>query len=1039
MIAKLITTDSYFNIFPILTDCLNGRANDLTHKNFVFCEEKFSLMAERVIAAKFGGTFNTEVYSFGNFLRAKKTVKGLLSKEGSAMVVKRILSEIPLGCFKKGRINLAPSLFELISQLKSAKVSAADLDNAATLTEGILSAKLKDVSAVYSAYEKYLAENGFSDQGYALALLPEIVENDDELVGADVYIVGFSGFTVQIRKVISAIMQKAVSCTAILTGGENGFAFVNETARVFKDICADLKISVGEKFVKSGYSAGGRVIKDGLFNPYYKNCDGEKKPRAYFLAAKSVAAETERIAEAIKRKVMDGGARYRDFTVIIPFGTEYKEGLRKSFNRLNVPYFLDAKIKPENYPAVSLVYAYCDLFIRGLKIPVLSAFFKNPYVCADKDLADEFENYLYKYDICYDKIKKPFGYPAESGRYDLTALENFRAYIAGLIGKFDAEALIDKLDFDGKTEELGKRLSLLGENQDAEINAQATKKVKEVIAEMKLLLPAGKIEPSEFKTVFSSGVSAMEISVIPQYNDAVFVGNFKQAAIVQSRYLFAAGLTGDVPSFTDDVALLTDGDIDALASVKVLLEPKINVVNHRLREEAALGLSAYREGLYLSYPLSDFSGGQTTKSEILVFAFDKKNFEKQDFPPYDGYITKSEGMRSFARDCNRFASLKISDFSAQSSFYAATGGEPERVVEYANKEIKVRLNDRKGALLRGVTSPTTIEDYYACPYRSFLVHTIKVKEREKGKVNALSVGNLMHEIFNGFIARVEEAADRPKSDALFNEIATEILKKEDYAKFDDAESSFGLNLALNECKRYCYDMSRFYSVTAFRTDKTHLERSFGYRDKDENSYPAVDLLGGRVKLAGKIDRVDEYKDYFRIIDYKTGGSEVGDDKIFAGVKLQLYLYSLAVTDKTLAGAYYLRVNDEYKKEDGKAKPLFEGKTATDIDVLKDTESEFVPTDGKNKAVNAETLTGVQKYVKALAERAAEQLEEGVIVPSPYAGTCAYCDFAAMCHGALAERKVSGVDTDYIDASARAQVVGDSERDAPELKDESRGE
>ena len=1019
MKANLIETDSYFNIFPILTDLLHGKANDLTHKNFVFCEEKLSLMTERALCAKFGGTFNTEVYSFGNFLRTRKNVTGLLSKEGSAMVVKRILSEVPLVCFNRGKINLAPSLFELISQLKSAKVSAEDLFSASNLVGGILSAKLKDVSAVYSAYETYLDKNGLSDQGSALSLLPEIVEKDGELSGADVYIIGFSGFTMQIRKVIEKILKKACSCTAILVSGENRFAFVNETARVYKEICAGLGCSLSEKFVKSGYSVGGETIKNGLFNPFYRAKNGDNKPQAFFLAAKSVSAETERIAEVIKRKVMEEGRRFRDFTVIIPDSAEYKEAVKKSFLRLNVPYFIDAKIRPENFPAISLIYAYCDLFIRGLKIPVLSAFFKNPYVCQDKDLADEFENYIYKYDVCYDKIKKPFKYPVDGGKYSLDRLEEFRAYIAGLIGKFDARRLIQQLNFDEKTESFWETLCSLGERLDAEINKQAAEKVKEVLAEMELLLISEKTEPTEFKSVFSGGVAAMEISVIPQYNDAVFVGNFKQAAIVQSPYLFAAGLTGGVPAFTEDVALLTDGDIDALAKIKVILEPKINVVNHRLREEAALGLSAYKSGLYLSYPLSDFSGGQTTKSEILIFA--EKNFKKSDFPPYDGYITKSEGMRSFSRDCNRFASGKIEDFSVQSGFYAATFGEPERIVNYANKEIKVRLNGKKGALLRGVTSPTAIEDYYACPYRAFLTHTLKVKEREKGKVNALSVGNLMHEIFNGFIGRVEEATDEQKSDALFNEIAADILKKDEYAKFDDAESSFGVRLALSECKKYCYDMSRFYAVTSFSTDKTHLERSFGYYDKEGNSYPAVDLLGGKVKLAGKIDRVDEFKNYFRIIDYKTGGSEVGDEKIFAGVKLQLYLYSLAVTDKTLAGAYYLRVNDEYKAADGKIKPLFEGKTATDTETLNESEGEFIPTDGKNKAVNAAMLSSVQKYVKALAEQAAEQLEDGVIVPSPYAGTCAYCDFAPMCNraGTLAERKVSGVDTEFIEESIKA--------------------
>lgn len=1017
MNAKLIVTDSYFNIFPVLKDSLRGKVNDLTHKNFVFCEEKLSLMTERALAAEFKGTFNTEVYSFGNYLRAKKSVGGLLSKEGSAMVVKKILSEIPLGCFNRGRVNLAPALFETISQLKSAKVKAEDLSRAAGETDGILSSKLSDISAVYSAYEKFLTENGLSDQGAMFSGLPEIVQADEEIKAADVYIIGFSGFTVQIRKVISAILGTAKSCTAILTGGENGFAFVNETADIFRALCAEKGVSVAFKRVQSAYTAGGAAIKNGLFNPLFTMRKAEEKlpqkpPQAFFLAAKSVGAETERIAEVVKRKVISGECRYRDFTVIIPFGSEYKEAVKKSFERLSVPYFLDAKSKPENFPVVSLIYSYCDLFIRGLKIPALAAFFKNPYVCSDKNFTDEFENYLYKYDICYEKFRKPFKFPAKDNKAEtLIGYENFRAYIAGLIEKFDLEKLLKELDAPAKTEKLCDGLNALGETEDAEINRQAFEKIREIIAEMKLLLPFWNKNPLEFKAVFKSGVSAMEISVIPQFNDAVFVGDFKQAAIARSEYTFAAGLTGGVPSFAEDVALLTDGDIEALGCVKVMLEPKIDVVNHRLREEVALGLSAYKKGLYLSYPLSDLSGGQTQKSEIISFA--EKNFELSDFPPFDGYITEKQGMRTFARDCSRFACLKTSDFSVASGFYKATNGAPERIVNYANKELKVRLDGKGNALTCGVASPTAIEDYYACPYRSFLIHTLKVKERDEGKVNALSVGNLMHEIFRAFVARLDEITEEGDCDRLFNEVAAEITAKDEYARFDDAESAFGVRLALKECAKYCRQMFRWYISTAFKPKKTNLEVKFGDGLPEGAGYPAVNLLDGEVKLSGKIDRIDEYENYFRIIDYKTGGGEVGDEKIFAGLKLQLYLYSLAITDKTLAGAYYLRVNDEYKSDGEKSKPLAEGKTAEDAIADVSGEEEFIPVSGKNKAVKAQTLAAVQKYVKLLAEQAAKQLKDGVIVPSPYSGTCEYCDFAAICGKKLSGRKVSGVDTEFI--------------------------
>ncbi|MBQ9485302.1 MAG: PD-(D/E)XK nuclease family protein [Clostridia bacterium] len=1010
MKAKLIVTDSYFNIFPLLTESLKGKTNDLTRKNFVFCEEKLSLMAERRICDAFGGTFNTEVYSFGNFLRARKKIAGTLSKEGSAMTVKKILTETPLKCFNRGKGNLAPSLFELISQLKSAKVSAADVHRAAEQTEGVLSAKLYDVAEVFAAYENYLEEYGLSDQSSALSWLPEIIENDADIVGADVYIAGFGGFTVQIRKVIAALIEKAASVTAVLTGGENGFAFVNETAAIFKKVCAECGAVCETKFVASDYSVGGAIIKDGLFNPLYKPTG--KKPQVYFLAAAGAFSETDRIAEAIKRKILCGECRYRDFTVIVPAGTEYEEAIARSFKRLDVPYFLDVKRKPENFPAVSLLYAYADGFIRGLKIPVLASFFKNPYVCDDKNFTDGFENYLYKYDISYDKFRKPFVFPTESGdENELKEYENFRAFIASFFNRFDVETLFEKVGAEKKNEKLSERLKAAGEKEDAEINTQAFSKVKDLIAEMKFVLSGAKLDPAEFRSVFSSGVSAMEISVIPQYNDAVFVGDFKQAALAKAKYVFAAGLTDGVPGFQEDVALLTDADIDALAEIKVMVEPKINVVNHRRREEAALGLSAFDKGLYLSYPLSDFSGEQTVKSEILTYA--AKFFEFKEFPPYDGYITKAQGMRSFARDCNRFASLISEDFSVPAAFYAATDGEPEKVANFANKEIKVKLNGKTGVLLRGVASPTEIEDYYSCPYRSFVSHVLKVRERDTGKMDALSVGKLMHEIFKSYIARVEEATDKAASDALFDSVARKVLSDAEFARYDEGENAFGLQLALKECAKYCYKMSRWYASSAFKPDGKDLEVRFG---DDKNGikarYPAVELLGGEVKLSGKIDRIDTYGKYFRVIDYKTGNTDTGDAAIFAGVKLQLYLYSLAITDKTLAGAYYLRVNDEYKSADGKGEPLADGKTANDAELFRAEEKEFIPTSGK-KTISLNTLSAIRQYVGLMAKKAAEQMKEGVIVPSPYEGACNFCEYAALCGGGLAERKVTGVDADFI--------------------------
>ena len=100
---KLIKTDTNHNVFNILTNCIEKSVNNIDGKNLIFCEEKISLMIERLICARFKGSINTSVYSFGNYLRMHQPLENVLSKEGSAMVVKRVLENAPLTCFKSSK------------------------------------------------------------------------------------------------------------------------------------------------------------------------------------------------------------------------------------------------------------------------------------------------------------------------------------------------------------------------------------------------------------------------------------------------------------------------------------------------------------------------------------------------------------------------------------------------------------------------------------------------------------------------------------------------------------------------------------------------------------------------------------------------------------------------------------------------------------------------------------------------------------------------------------------------------------------------
>lgn len=1005
--AKLIQTDSCFGLFDCLLEQLDGAARGAEGKNLIFCEEKISLMAERRIARHAGASINTAVYSFGNYLRVRRKTDNLLTKEGSAMVIKKIIAGGALNCFNASKAGLAPSLYELIMQLKSAAVDPETVERAGHSTQGILSNKLTDVAWVFSQYERYLAERGLKDQSSVLGDLPNILESDAEITGANVYIFGFTGFTAQIRNIIRVLLRRAESVTAILTGGKNGFVYVNETAEQFCRLARQVGASLVVQERASDYSKEGRIIANGLFDPAAFSRSKTVTDRVAFFAADNRANEIRKAAGIIKQSVMRGECRYRDFTIICPEKQAYRRDIKEIFGMLEIPYFFDEKKKPRSHPLITLILSYTEIFRKGYSVQTLSEFFKNPIICADRDFSDRFENYLIKYNVEYGAFRRPLLFAADTEE-QTREFESFREKICQYLARFDVEKMLKDCGAEDAVAAFTERLKSLGEAEEAAVNEQIFSAVKSLLSEIKSILGEEEISYTEYKQIFTSGVAAMELSIIPQYNDAVFIGGFKETALVKTKRLFAVGLSSGVPQVKEDVALLSDGDINALSEIKVLVEPKISIVNHRAREETALGLSAFSERLYLSYPM--YSGGKkNVRSEVLSYLDALLTFTP--FPKSWDYLTVKQGLNTFARQAGRFAEGVTDDFVLPASFYFAEGGDCSlKIAQYAGKEIKERLDGFGKILLKDVTSPTAIEDFYKCPYRSFLQHGLMAGERKAGELGGLSVGILMHEVFYEFISRVQNGDNTvsiAEQDALFDQVVSQVLAKDEYKKFtQSAQLKSGLEDAVAECRKFCFITVEWLRNSRFKTSRANLEAKFG--DGKDCAYPAVSLLSGKVKLSGKIDRVDTFGDYFRVIDYKTGTADDSDKGLFSGTKLQLYLYAAAVASvgKKPAGAYYMKVSDPYCEKD-KTEQALMGKTLDDLQILAaqdckifDRESPYLPvsiTDKKVKGVVSErTMAAFTDYAIKVSERAVARLSEGVIVASPYDGACEYCPYVGVC-------------------------------------------
>ena len=1008
--VNLITTDSYFNMFDLLLQNLQTRQKSIEQKNIIFCEEKVSLMIERLICYKFGGTFNTMVFSFGNFLRAEKPMDNLLTIEGSAMAVKKILSTVKLNCFKASKSTIAPTLYNLIIQLKSAKVTPNDIMGAIENTDGILKNKLIDIYEIFKAYEDFIQKNGYEDQSSYLSHLEDVIQTSEVLSGANVYLVGFSGFTAQMRSAVNELIKRTNNLTAFLCEGENPLVYVNESAYFIKELCKEHNYPLLYKKEESKYSKNGRIIIDSIFNQFDFNKDKVKNQQfdndgeIYVYFAPNPNLEVERVGQIIKKKVLSGECRYKEMTIALP-SSEYVPIIQKVFANLEIPYFIDERKKAEHHPLIKLILSYVDVIRKNFNTKSLIAFAKNPYYCTQTDILTKFENYLIKYNITGYKIKQPFIFNSDNENLD--ELNDFRQKLIANFDKFDVLGLIESLEVEKKNQEYSNKLIELGEIEQGAICAQMFDATISLLSQMQLLLGDLKLSLKEYRNIFNSGISALEMSIIPQYNDAVFIGSYKQTALVKAKHLFAIGLTNSVPNVQTDVSLLNDDDITALEQIKVLVEPKINIVNHRNRESFALGLTAFDSSLYLSYPICGIDGCKTQKSEVLdgiMQAVDYKPFGEQS-----GYLTTKQGLRTFAKECGEFSDGKIAELKNACSFYASECSPiAKTIIEKANTNLQERLGSSKEMLISNEISPTAIEDYYKCPYQSFLTHALKLKKREDGGVDVLSVGSLMHQIFDEFIKEINSISDKESFEAVFDKVSKQVLEREEYKKFlSESRSNMTIKRVLKECKKYCFKTLQSLVGSKFKVAKS--EARFG----EKGDYPAINLLNGQVKMKGKIDRVDQTDDFVRVVDYKTGSTDSSEKSLFAGIKLQLFLYGYAVwqkeKDKQIAGLYYLPVSDKYVKEQDAEFVMADGYTLNESEAIacqddsfyQNGKSNFMPIklDGKGKVKNAVPRDEINKfmdYAVSVSELATSQLKEGVIVPSPYENTCDYCDFKGIC-------------------------------------------
>ncbi|MBR2617368.1 MAG: PD-(D/E)XK nuclease family protein, partial [Clostridia bacterium] len=618
----------------------------------------------------------------------------------------------------------------------------------------------------------------------------------------------------------------------------------------------------------------------------------------------------------------------------------------------------------------------------------------------------------------------------------------YLAYVSGLMQSANVMQVSAKL-----TEEMRLEYPEL-----ADFTRQAPERFLELLAETERILGNTPISVTEFCDVISSGLQAVETSVLPTRLDAVTVAPPDKACVKTAKYVYAVGMTSDFPAVTEDTAFLSERDLLELEEKGVSVDPNLQEMNERARALAVYALTTFTESLVLSYPAVSFSGEANTESELitlikrncfsngeriaevtegeLIKIEDSLPKEKRFMRKANGYITETSALERYFSGLGEYAEGGKEDLAEESGFYTFTANKDQEngttnadklAVDEALSD-GLRGGEEIGSVTPGAISATAIQTYFSCPYKYFLSKTLGVQEPQEMKIAANESGTLMHAVYEAFgremTLREVKAEEIP---ALVKGFFEEVLSRPDFAvKRGQVRNEISFQRLLKEAERGCIALYEHFSRASLKISavEKNLLESF--------DSPALAFAVGdkKIPLTGVVDRIDEDETFFRIVDYKTGNVKCSLSELYTGRHLQLELYLIAVQNllnKRPVGGYYFFSRDTYEETPQPVR-LY-GKTVKEenalyaqdrsfavkgdtpqesivlpytVSINKKGETQYKGDGAKNLLLSEEDFSAHLNYAFRVAQKALTELESGFIYPTPYEGGCKWCKYQSIC-------------------------------------------
>lgn len=1038
---------------------------------------------------KYKSVMDAKVLSFSSLISYVYQRLSLKKHENLNQVSKTILltnvldeidDKLKLFSNKASDIDFVNNLSDFISNIKEYYFDNDFFDqienneNLDTMTK----LKFKEIKLIYDSYLKKL-ENSYIDSEDELNIIKDNIKYCDFLENVNFY---FDKFDLLSDLKLDFIKE------LIKIGGKITVSISLDSKYYENHLANDMEIfEQSLRFVESVKNLGQSQIinlekkSDILdikhlyenFEKYNPEKFWGKTSNIKIVESISSTNEIENMALMIE-KLIRKGYSYSDISIVMTNEDEYENLIRRIFSRMDIPIFIDKSQKMSDNHVVKTWLSLLRLVVFNFRKTDIESFIRSDLIDFGENSLERvlaFQKYINTRKIKGSMIFDDKYFTLDENFYkdeikkekqeELDKVNSIRNIILDLIkdlyemrNKNLSASLIVKEIF--KVIDNGRIKSGFNHYQEYikenkieihEENKQIWDKFITILEQIESIMKDSKTNLRKIYKLIQKASEATSIGLIPPAIDQVLIGDFSRDRINDRKIKIFVGMT-DIyfPENNNSEMLISENE-------KSLLENEgFDLKIYKAKKNDKILLNILRmftssQKIIFSYSLinkNNDSMNRSTSISDIINIFPSINYQKISKGKFDHvkYSKDLLDMKAYQILWDIKAKEKVSenekefvkaylqykkDFSKNFEFNKSKNSSYDLFIKgfaYSNDKNPLNKEISKRLYNKNRFSVSEIERYARCPYKYFIDYGLKAQKNKNLDVDMMEIGNIVHYNMENISKDLREIDIENLDDKKLENLVRENFEKAienslEKMRANDNKNKFILSNVYASTQKSTKKVLDQIKKGKFQIDS--VEEKYGKGQK----YPEV-YVDDRNYLEGRIDRIDRFEDFVRIIDYKTGSTEINIKYVFNGIQLQLFVYMLSVKEKksenlSPVASFYLPLKDEVQKIDDP----FTKKTILDIynkktkmngliikineEVLKLLDENFNGkksdifkiSRGKVNIFTPEEEEILEKFIKKLISNYICQIKDGNIKLNPLRTNknsyeCTNCDFRSIC-------------------------------------------